>query len=203
MVAVMPTSFTKLDIVQKACALCGENIPAVEDDGSPEWDVASARYDLMLPVFSQRHAWNFNTASVALAQAGSNPSQDFLYAYVRPAGAVRIVNLWSGGARLANFSTRGGVLAANVAPSTGLTADYLTVAGPEEASAVFVLGLIEDVQAAIYRGLQEDASRADMMEEKAKATMNEAKRLNDQEAPARDTRRGRIAERRRGRVILG
>jgi len=198
----MPTSFTKLDIIQTACKLCGENWPQVEDDGSAEWDVGSAKFDLELPVLIQKHSWNFSTRTVALVEATSNPAQEFGFAYLRPPGAVHVLALWCGGVKIDRYRVMDGKFCCDVAPSAGVTAEYVVVVGPDEASHLFVRGMVELVMAALISGLQEDLQRGLDMESKANLTIAEARARNDQEQPAKDVWRGRVAEARRGRRRL-
>jgi hypothetical protein len=194
----MPTSFTKLDIIQKACMLCGENPPQTEDDGSAEWDVCSARYDLILPVLIQKHGWNFATRMEVLVEAGSNPSQNFDYAYLRPPGAVHVLALWSGGLKIDKYEVLDGKFCTDVSQAAGVTAEYVVVVGPDAASNLFVLGLVEHIRAGVIGGLQEDLQRADDLEAKANLIIDQARSRDNQEEPARDLSVGRVASRRRG-----
>lgn len=88
-----PWPLDKLGIINRALFLSGDNLVAAADNGSDEWNVASAAYDEAIGYMSESHSWGFATQYEVL-QPSPTPPQDPAWdtAYPLPTDCVHI--LW-------------------------------------------------------------------------------------------------------------
>lgn len=83
---------TKLDVVNAALALTGNNLVAAADDGSDEWIVGSAAYEHAFEYALDGHDWKQITNVVTLNPTGVAPADpEFDTAYAKPADCVHII----------------------------------------------------------------------------------------------------------------
>ena len=173
----------KLSIINSELAKTGNNLVAVEDDGSDEWIACSAAYDDAVDLTIERHSWNFGSAIVALNRVGNSPDDLYSDAYAMPPGSFRLV--W---VRLNDASVDYKIIGNQVCLSAGgqaVTAKYIINPGIQYWPPIFAAVIRQHVRAAIYRGLHEDAAQADREEVKAEHILQEARTTVDKNAPKR------------------
>lgn len=82
----------KIDLINQALALTGDNPVAASDDGSDEWTVASAAYEMAFEYVLDSHDWKQCTNVVTLNPTGVAPADpEFDTAYAKPADCVHII----------------------------------------------------------------------------------------------------------------
>lgn len=213
----MTWPLAKLDLINEALALSGNNLVAQADDGSDEWTVCSAAYEAGMEYMLDNHDWKQLTTVVTLNSTGTPPTDSqFDTAFVKPPDCIHIV--WvrvnqSGGTGGANtgivYQVLGNQIVVNLnnggtAPTTTpiVTLKYVQApggdAGPRMLRA-FMTALRQFVMAGIYRGLHDDPAEARAEEKAAMALLAEARTRSDQEQPKRAIFNSRITASRRVR----
>lgn len=198
----------KLSIISAELAMTGNNVPAVADDGSDEWNACSPAYDIGVPLTVERHNWNFATQIAALNRVGDSPDDQYTDAYAMPPGSLSLV--WvradSSGIEAAPaldevaidykiinnqicLSSEGGAI----------TAKFVVNPGVQNWPPLFTAIIRLLVRSAIYRGLHEDNAQADREEAKAEALLDEARTRTDQQSPKRAAFTSRAVNARRVR----
>jgi hypothetical protein len=82
----------KLDLIQSALRETGNNVPAVADDGSDEWNVASPVYERWIAYVMASHAWGFAVLTIVLQPSPIAPQDsDFDTAYPIPPDCIHVV----------------------------------------------------------------------------------------------------------------
>ena len=219
-----PWPLAKLDIVNRALQSTGDNLVAVADDGSDEWNVASPAYDEALAYMMESHSWGFAMQTIVLVPSPTPPQDtDFDTAYAIPPDCVHVVwvklNLGdpvvSNAPRLALWkiaaTPTGPVIVINsqggppppippVVPAQ-VTMYYLSNAGALTDSTfgtpTMVLALKAFVVSGIYRGLHEDMAEADKIWIGGEQYLQRARTRYDQQKPKRQFFNSRITAVRR------
>lgn len=208
----MTYPMAKIDLVNTALALCGDELCAVSDDGSAEWNTASAAYEMAIEWMLEAKAssWKFGSTVQVLQPTGILPQDTwFDTAYARPADMIHLLWVRYGDLpisyRIVNnqiyvrlFS---GVPATVPNPPPvlmPLTAKYLSSnAGVTATSRMFMTALIAFVRAGIYGGLHEDGALEAQWAKAARSLTEEAAAVSAQEEPKRAVFNHRITARRR------
>ena len=214
----------KLDIIDSALVATGDNLVAVVNDGSDEWNVASPAYERGLSYAMESHSWGYATQTVVL-QPSSTPPQDtdFDTAYPIPPDCVHVIwikinennpttsnepflTLWKIGG-----TTHGPVILVNaqggppppnppVTPAQ-ITMFYISNAGPlcdaTFGTPTLILALQSFVMSGIYRGLHEDMAEADKLWMAGEQMLQRARTRYDQQKPKRQFFNSRIGAVRR------
>jgi hypothetical protein len=82
----------KLDLINEALALTGDNPVAAADDGSAEWNVASPAYEAGMEYMLDMHDWKQLTNVVTLNSTGIAPTDSqFDTAYAKPADCIHVI----------------------------------------------------------------------------------------------------------------
>jgi hypothetical protein len=199
----------KQGVINSALSQTGDNLVAVADDGSDEWNVASPAYERALAYMMEAHGWSQAT-DVRILQPAVNAPDDDQYdtAYGLPPDLVHLI--W---VRLndlpTNYDLLNGQLIVNARggaqqPIPPNTPGVITIKGafstnsdPVNATPTFVVALTTFVMSGIYRGLHEDLAQANIMWNSAKALMQEAMTRHDQQKPKRAMFNGRLSASRR------
>ncbi len=213
----MTWPLAKIDLVNEALSLCGDNLVAVADDGSDEWTVCSAAYESAMEYMLDNHDWKQLTTVVSLNSTGVAPTDsEFDTAFAKPQDCVHVI--WvrvneSGGTGGANTAMVYQVLTNQIvvnlfnggtAPTTTpiVTLKYVRApsgdAGPQMLR-TFMTCLRQFVMAGIYRGLHKDLAEARIAEQNAMKLLAEARTRSDQEQPKRAIFNYRITASRRVR----
>lgn len=184
----------KLALIVDHCLLTGNTPPSAADDGSDEWKVCSAAYEVGIEYMFDKYNWKQITKVVPLVSTGVAPTDDqFDTAYAKPQDCIHVI--W---VRLNDLPVVYQVLNNQIvlntsgASSTPATIKYTSSdprgdASPASANMLrmFMTALGLFVQAGIYRGLHEDLGEARAREREAMSMVELAAARSDQEEPKR------------------
>lgn len=81
----------KLGLLNQALQLCGDNTINTYNDGSDEWNVASAAYEAAIEFMIEDHGWKGLTNIVQVQRAGPSPDDQFADAYNKPTDCVHLI----------------------------------------------------------------------------------------------------------------
>lgn len=203
---------SKLECINSALSQCGDNLVAVAEDGSEEWQAASPAYERGLAFVTEDHPWLWAVNVRTLQPAGNVPA-DVRYdtAYNLPPDLVHLiqvrVNNWppTGGWDLENMQLVLNAQGGPPPPSPPVTPAPVTIKGIFSTNSdlvngtpTVVLALQYYVMAGIYRGPHQDATEAGRMTAMADAILARAKARHDQQKPKRAMFRSAV---RRARIV--
>jgi hypothetical protein len=202
---------SKLETVNSALSQCGDNLIAVADDGSEEWNVASPAYERALAYMIESHGWSQATAVRVLQPSNVAPTdKQYDTAYSLPDDLVHLIFVRLAGAPC-NWDLLNDQLVVNAQggpppPSPPATAAEVSIKGvfstnsdPTFGTPTFVLALVAFVMSGIYRGLHKDVGQAERMWNAGKAMLMEAKSRHDMQKPKRAIFNSRMTAVRRRR----
>lgn len=194
----------KLDLINRALSVTGNEPVNVADDGSDAWNVCSAAYEDGLAVMMEESNWGWATkvAQFGLTTAPADKAWDS--ACIIPPDLIHIVWVRVG----QNLQTVGMptlydilddqlVLNRRGAPIVLVKYTSSQKADPTEGTPKFVQALTAFVMAGIYRGLHEDLAEANRVFATARALVQEAKTRYDQNKPKRQFWNSRLTASRR------
>lgn len=175
----------KTAICFDALALTGNNIPAVSDDGSPEWNIASTAYEAALPYAIEGHNWKYATIVKVLTPAVAAPSDPlFDTAYDKPQDLLHLI--W---VRIDNAPAPYQILDNQIVllrRGIGVvTAKYVYQPTMDRVTPTFAMGLRALVMSGVYRGLNKDGEQANALWKQGEMFLQQARTRSDQEAPKR------------------
>lgn len=210
----------KISVINSALSGTGDNLVAVADDGSDEWNVASSAYETALAYIMEGHSWGFATQVVVLQPSPTAPSDTaWDTAYPLPSDLVHLIwvrinqdnsdpsNLTVGQPCL--YDILAGQLVVNsqggppppspAAAPSAISIKYVsnTLSDPTFATPTFALALQTYVMSGIYRGLHEDSGEADKTYMAAERMLQQARTRYDQQKPKRSFFNSRITASRR------
>lgn len=208
----------KLDLINSALLGTGDNVVAVADDGSDEWNVCSSAYETALGYIIETHSWGFATDVRTLVPSPTAPHDNaWDTAYPLPQDLVHLiwVRINQGAAsdigQPCLYDILGGQLVVNAQggpppPPAAVVPSIITIKGvfqtysdPTAATPTFVLALQGFVTSGIYRGLHEDVNEAARTYTAAMDILQEARTRYDQQKPKRSFFNSRITAARRVR----
>jgi hypothetical protein len=201
----------KTGVINSALSQTGDNLVAVPDDGSDEWNVSSPAYERALAYMMEAHSWSQATDVRILQPATNVPDDDqFDTAYLLPPDLVHLI--WVRVSDLpSNYDLLNGQLIINARGGTPqpvppnapavvtIKGVFSTDSDPVFATPTFVVALTTFVMSGIYRGLHEDVAQAAVMWNSAKALLQEAMTRHDQQKPKRAMFNSRLSASRRVR----
>lgn len=207
----------KLSIINSALSQTADNLIAVADDGSDEWNCCSPAYERALAYITEQHSWGYATKVITLNPTGVAPADpQFDTEYAFPIDMVHLI--WvkiadpsnaSNMFRLANYDILNGKLVINAqggpppptppATPAPVQIKYVsqTNSDPTFGTPTLVVALQMFVMAGIYRGLHEDTAEADKMWMAGKLMLQEARSRYDQQKSKRSFFNHRITAARR------
>jgi hypothetical protein len=189
----------KLEIVNTALGLTGNNIAAVEEDGSAEWMVGSVAYDSGLRHLLGSHDWKFATAIETLNRVADADDGNYEDAYAKPSNTLGLI--W---VRVDGLAVDWRIVGNRVYVTAGggtVTAKIVREPDPEEFPPSFVRALELLTKSGVYEGLNEDATSAARAREEAEMLIAAARSRIDREEAPRAMFRSRILRRRRGELV--
>lgn len=208
----------KIELINSALAITGDNMVNVADDGSDEWNVCSPAYERGLALMMEDHGWGFATQVIAnLAPSPTAPTNNLWdTAYPFPNDLlhliwVRVASTVTALGSQTDYDIENGKLVLNARggpppPSGTVTPQIVSIkyvsttnADPAGATPMFVLALQCFVMSGIYRGLHEDTSEADKMWQAGEAYSQRARTRYDQQKPRRSMWNSRVTAARRMR----
>jgi hypothetical protein len=187
----------KTSIIQEALALTGNNVPPVADDGSDEWRVGSVAYETAVDGLIEAHSWNFATVVATLVRAGASPDDQFTDAYNRPVASLALVWVRANDVPV-DYKIIGGQICIN-ATGQVVTCKYVRQPDPGSWPPMFTDCVRALTMAGIYRGLNEDISAAQSMENRSLQMLQDARTRTDQEQGKRALFNSRLRTSRRVR----
>jgi hypothetical protein len=222
--ASFPFPLAKIDIINSALVETGNNIVAMANDGSDEWNVGSPAYDRAIAYVMESHSWGYATQNIVLTPSSTPPQDtDFDTAYPIPPDCIHIIwvkinfnnpntsnipqlTLW----KIAGTQA-GPVIVVNARggpppPLTPVTPAQVTMFYISNAGALcqstfgtptLILALVSFVMSGVYRGLHEDIPEADKMWMAGDQMLQRARTLYDQQKPKRQFFNSRIGAVRR------
>jgi hypothetical protein len=203
---------SKLEILNSALSQTGDNLIAVDNDGSVEWNACSPAYERGLAYISEGHSWSWLTDFRTLQPSPTAPT-DIRYdtAYPLPDDLVHLILVrlndgpcvWD----LLNdqlvINARGGPPPQSV-PGPALPVIikgiFSTNSDPVFATPTVIVVLQMFVMSGIYRGIHKDTIEAGKMFGAALAMLKEAKARHDMQLPKRAMFVSRMTLRRRVRL---
>lgn len=213
----------KLDVIQRALLLTGDSIPNVANDGSDEWNVASAAYETALSFLIEDHTWGFatkvnqnltpsNTAPLNTAWDTAFPlpsdlvhliwvriNQDTTDPTTNTLGQPCLYDIEAGQLVL---NAQGGPPPPSPAQTPAIVSiKYVSTdnADPTKGTPLFVIALQDFTMAGIFSGLHEDFAMAAMHRKQAMEVLAHARSRYDMQKPKRALWNSRIAAARRVR----
>jgi hypothetical protein len=208
---------SKIDIINSALLATRNNTVAVADDGSAEWNVASAAYEAAISVLLEDYGWGFGTKVAILTPSPTAPiDTDWDTAYPLPQDLLHLVWVKQGtNTQFSQFITNWDIqlvgdpnpvpmLLLNLRGSADVcTIRYASVDGAasdaQSGTPLFVQALREFVLSGVYRGLEKNNDEADKIWLKAENTAQRARTKYAQQRPKRRLFNSRITSARRGR----
>jgi hypothetical protein len=218
----------KISVINSALLLTGDNTVAVADDGSDEWNVASAAYETSIAYMIESHSWGFDKVVLVLQPSPTPPTDtDWDTAYPLPNDLVFLIwakinnntstplpfdtnqlalyDIQAGpNGPLLLINAQGGPPPPNP-PNTPcvVTIQYISNKGAlsdaTSGTPTFIVALQRFVMAGNYRGLHEDVAEADKNEAVAMRMLQEARTRYDQQKPKRRFFNSRMGASRRVR----
>jgi len=188
---------SKLETVNSALAQTGDNLVAVADDGSVEWNACSPAYERALAVVTEAHPWNWVTDFRALQPSPTLPTDDrYDTAYDMPDDLVHLI-LVRVNDRACQWDLLNGQIVVNARggppPPTVpgvpfpviIKGIFSTNSDPVNGTPTVVLALERFVMSGIYRGIHKDNAEAGRMFAEANAILANAKARHDMQKPKR------------------
>jgi hypothetical protein len=201
----------KLELCNSALSQTGDNLVAVEDDGSVEWNACSPAYERGLGFVTENHPWNWNTDMRTLVPPPIKPDDDqYDTAYPLPDDLVHLI-LVRMQDRPCTWELFNNQLVVNAQggpppPNPPVTPAVVTIKGIfstnsslENATPTVVLVLQMFVMSGIYRGIHKDMQEANTLWSAAFKMLNNAKARHDQQSPKRAIFVSRMTASRRSR----
>jgi hypothetical protein len=176
----------KLSIINDVLSETGNNLVAVADDGSDEWNVASPAYDKAVENTLEARNWNFDTAVATLVRVGASPDDLFNDAMAMPSPILHLI--W---VRVNDVPADYLIINDQICLSLrGFTATAKYIVDSQSTAAwppLFAEIIRRWVLAAVYRGLHEDPAEANNQEKAAMFALTQASTRVAQEDPKRAT----------------
>lgn len=201
----------KLEAINASLSQTGDNLVAVADDGSVEWNTCSPAYETALAYCCEGHSWSWLTEFRTLAPSPTAPSdRQFDTAYPLPADLVHLIMvrmndvpcIWDILNNQLVVNAQGGPPPPS-APTTPLTVKikgiFSTNSDLVNGTPSVVVAMQMFIMSAIYRGMKKDTAEAGRMFAAAKAILNEAKSRHDMQMPKRAPFNSRMTAVRRNR----
>lgn len=192
----------KLVILNNALLATGNNTVNVLNDPSDEYRHANAAFDRAVRFLTARHTWPFATTNELLVRApdADNRSRRFSKNGFRlPENTLHVKEVFFDTLYLTDYEIMGGILSCHYESEI-----YATVikAPPDAAWHPMAEEILTTyVEVGCLRGLNEDFSEATNRERKAEGLLEETRTHVDQQNPARNTYKSKIAAARRTRRV--
>lgn len=172
-----------LKVMNNALIGTGNN-PISLNDGTPEWIVIETAFNRYVEELMSQHNWPFGRGSATLVATTPVPSGQWEYAVgPLPDDLLLLRSVFIDGVPTKDYGVYGRTLA--ISEGAGVTIEYISqdIADDDwHAQATKVLTLF--LEAACYRGLNEDLNEARLRERDAYDALSSAKQIVGSENPA-------------------
>lgn len=192
----------KLTILNNALLATGNNTVTVLNDPSDEYLAANPAFERALRFLTARHSWPFASTIELLVRAPDeeNKSRRFRQNGFRlPVGTLHVKEVFWDTVPLTDYEIMGGILSCRY--DSLVYANVVKQVSEEKLHPMAEEIITLYVEAGCLRGLNEDFSEATRREQRAEALLEEARPHVDQQNPARNTYKSKIADARRGRRV--
>lgn len=190
----------KLTVINNALIATGNNQVNILHDGSDEYRVADNTFDRAIKFLTARHSWPFATTVEELVRApdGLNKSRSFAQnCFHLPADAFHLKEVFYNHAPLTDYEIMGSILSCNYESLIFARVVRAPAGGLWHPMAEEILTLM--VEAGCQRGLNEDNREASNIDNRVEGLIMEARPHLDQQNPARNIYKSKIAAARRVR----
>jgi hypothetical protein len=192
----------KLTILNNALLATGNNTVSVLNDPSDEYRVANAAFERWLRFLTARHTWPFASAIVELVRVpdADNTSRRFGQNGFRlPPNTLHVKQVYYDTQPLTDYEIIGDVLSCRLSDNIFVEAVVQTSEEKLHPMAEEVLTIY--VEAGLLRGINEDPVEASRRDQAAEMLLQEARPHVDQQNPARNQYKSKIAAARRTRRV--
>lgn len=192
----------KLEILKNALSATGNNSVNVLNDPSDEYIVANRAFDRALRFLTSRHTWPFAMTNELLVRVpdADNKSRRFSKnGFHLPPNTLHVKEVYRDTTPMTDYEIMGTVLSC---PYDSEIYASVVKAAPEDSwhpMAEEILTLF--VEAGCLRGLNEDFGEASKRESRAEGLLEETRTHVDQQNPARNMYKSKIAQARRFRRV--
>jgi hypothetical protein len=195
---------SKTELINSALSQTGDNLVAVADDGSDEWNCASPAYERALAYMFESHDWMSGTEVRTLQPTGDVPGDtNFDTAFALPADLVHLILVMVDDRPAAWDLLNNQIVVYAQGGVVTVKGIFSTNSDPTTATPTFVMALQAFVMSGIYRGLHKDPGEADRLWQAAEHILAQAKSRHDMQKPKRALFRSRMTAARRGRRPWG
>lgn len=186
----------KLSLIQDELGILGENVPAVADDGSPEWNVCSPAYEAAVAETIQSHDWSFETQIATLARIGPSPDDLYTDAMALPNGCLQLIwvqleepPIGTGNRMPVDYKIIGNQICLRLREFTAVAKFVVDpqIIGTGVWPPLFARIIRHRIRAAICFGLKEDDEAGFKWDASSEAILQMARTRVDQQQPKRAT----------------
>ena len=192
----------KLTILNNALLGTGNNPVIAINESTDEYRVANAAFERWLRFLTARHTWPFASTVESLVRIpdADNKSRRFSQNGFRlPPNTLHVKQVYYDTAPLTDYEIIGDVLSCR--PSENIYAEVVQQTSEEKLHPMAEEVLTIYVEAGCLRGLNEDQVEARNREQAAELLLQEARPHVDQQNPARNIYKSKIAMARRTRRV--
>jgi hypothetical protein len=192
----------KLTMINNACFATGNDPVNALNDPSDEYRVANAAFDRAVRFLGSRHTWPFATTNELLVRApdADNKSRRFSKNGFRlPVNTFHVKEVFFRTQFITDYEIMGSILSC---PYDSEIYATVVMAPPNESWHPMAEEILTTyVEVGLLRGLNEDFSEATNRERKAELLLEETRSHVDQQNPARNMYKSKIAVARRSRRV--
>jgi len=192
----------KLTIINNALLATGNNTVNVLNDPSDEYLIANPAFERALRSLTARHSWPFASTIDLLTRApdAENKSRRYRESGFRlPTGTLHVKEVYFDSTPLTEYEIIGEILSCHY--DSDIYANVVKQVSEEKLHPMAEEILTLYVEAGCLRGLNEDFTEATRREQRAEALLEEARPHVDQQNPARNVYKSKIAAARGGRRV--
>lgn len=184
----------KLSILNDALRATGNNTVNVLNDPSDEYIIANGAFERAIRTLTSRHSWPFATTNDLLVRApdSENKSRRFSKNCFRlPQGTLHVKEVYRDGSYLTEYEIMGEILSCHY--DSEIYATVVKAVSSEKFHPMAAEILTLYVEAGCLRGLNEDMAEARQVESKAEGFLEETRSHVDQQNPARNLYKSKVA----------
>lgn len=192
----------KLEILNNALRATGNNTVNVLNDPSDEYRVANGAFERALRFLTARHSWPFASTIELLGRVPDAQNKSRRYptnGFLLPVDALHVKEVYWDTTPLTDYEIIGDILSCRYDSQVYVSVVKQTSEEKIHPMAEEILTLF--VEAGCLRGLNEDFTEATRREQRAEGLLEEARPHVDQQNPARNIYKSKIAAARTRRRV--